>query len=219
MEKYQDFINMIKTGAIDQVRDMLDSEPGLILAKDENGVSPVLIAVYYGQGEIVELLLERNTNLDIWEAAATGRLKRINEFLDLDSSLVNRFSADGFTPLGLAAFFGHKQTLDLLITRGGDVNIASNNSMKVCPLHSAVAHHNAAIAFQMAKVLLEHGAMVNATQMGGWTPLHEAAARGEVDLVSLLLQYGANATLKNDDGTTALDLARKNGHDLVAEML
>jgi uncharacterized protein len=125
MDKIEEFFIEIKAGAIDQVQDMLDSEPGLILAKDENGVSPVLIAVYYGQGEIVELLLERKTDLDIWEVAATGRLERIKEMLDQDSSLVNRFSADGFTPLGLAAFFGHKPTLDLLITRGGDVNIAS----------------------------------------------------------------------------------------------
>jgi ankyrin repeat protein len=219
MEKYPEFINEIKAGAIDRVREMLDQDAGLIEARDENGVSALLIAVYYGQAEIVELLLELNTDLDIWEAAATGRLERIDELLDQDSSLVNQFSADGFTPLGLAAFFGHKQVLNELITHGADVNIASNNSMKVCPLHSAVAHYNAPVAFQMAKSLLEHGAKVNAVQMGGWTPLHEAAARGEVDLVKLLLQYGADKDMKNEDGTTALDLARKNSHDLVADLL
>jgi ankyrin repeat protein len=165
------------------------------------------------------MLLERKTNLDIWEAAATGNLKKIDELLHADSSLVDCFSPDGFTPLGLAAFFGHKTVLERLIAAGADVNIASNNTMKVCPLHSAVAHHDARIACDMAETLLKHGAKFNVVQMGGWTPLHEAAANGNVVLVKLLLQYGADKSLLNDEGTTALDLAKKNGHASVVEML
>lgn len=201
------------------MRNMLDHTPGLIGARYENSVSLVLIAVYYGQAEILELLLERKTDLDIWEAAATGDLLKTDELLHANSSLVDRFSPDGFTPLGLAAFFGHEVVLERLITAGADVNIASNNTMRVCPLHSAVAHHDADIACDMAEMLLKHGARVNVVQIGGWTPLHEAAANGNIDLVKLLLKYGADKSIPNDDGTTALDLAKKNGHELLAEML
>jgi ankyrin repeat protein len=219
MDDTQEFFEEIKAGSVNGVRNMLNHKPGLMDTTDENGASPVLIAVYYGRNDILQLLLERKTNLDIWEAAATGSLAKLMELVQVDSLLVNRFSPDGFTPLGLAAFFGHTAVLDWLIANGADVNIASNNSMKVCPLHSAVAHRDATVALKMVDTLLQNGARANVVQMGGWTPLHEAASRGDIRLVRSLLRFGADKTAKNDDGITALDLAQQNGHDPVVELL
>ena len=99
------------------------------------------------------MLLGYSPQLDIWEASAVGNLERVNELLDQDASLLNAFSTDGFTALGLAAFFGNKAVLEVLLTRGADVNIAANNPMKVQALHSAFAHQDIIKAIQMAEML------------------------------------------------------------------
>ncbi len=198
---------------------MLAGDPSLLAIRDEQGVSTILTAIYYGREAVLDELLAHKPILDIWEASAAGQLARVNKILDQDASLLDHHSPDGFTPLGLAAFFGRMAILEALVARGADVNIASNNSMRVFPLHSAVAHHNFTVSLQMAAVLLKHGADVNASQTGGWTPLHEAASRGDIDMVKLLLQYGAQKRVHNEDGITPLDMAQKGEHKSVIAML
>ena len=50
---------------------------------------------------------------------------------------------------------------------------------------------------------------MNARKQGGYTPLHEAAANGQVEMVKLLLSHGADVTCASDDGKTAIDLAQE----------
>jgi uncharacterized protein len=60
---------------------------------------------------------------------------------------------------------------------------------------------------------------LNARQQQGWTSLHEAAQNGDPAMVKLLLDHGADRLLANDDGTTALDLAKKSGNSEVIRLL
>ena len=213
------FYQAIRSGALTRVKSLLDQDPALLTSRDEQGISPILAAIYNNQREVLGELIRRVSNLDIWEASATGHLLRVKELLDQDPSLLNAFSLDGFTPLGLAAFFGRKAILEELIRRGADVNITSNNTMKVQAIHSAVAQQDQALALQMTEMLLKKGASVNATQSGGWTPLHEVAFHGEIKLVRLLLDWGADKTIKSDDGKTAIDMALQQGHTDVIALL
>ncbi|XP_058094560.1 putative E3 ubiquitin-protein ligase XBAT35 isoform X2 [Magnolia sinica] len=71
--------------------------------------------------------------------------------------------------------------------------------------------------FDVAKTLIELGANVNAYRPG--TPLHHAAARGLEQTVKLLLSYGANALVMNDDWQTPLDVARAKGHPNVVRVI
>ena len=63
------------------------------------------------------------------------------------------------------------------------------------------------------------GADVNATQHGGYTPLHEAAQHGDVEMVELFLSAGADPTIAVSDGGTPADLADAAGHGDVARRL
>ena len=154
-------------------------------------MSELLQAVYRGDHARAEELLAGDPELDVFEAAAVGRVERLEELLDDDPSLANAWADDGFQPLGLASFFGHVDAARLLVERGAEVNSASRNDQKVVPLHSAVATGDPEARYELAKLLLEHGAEPNARQQDEFTPLMAAAHHGDDRLRSLLVEHGA----------------------------
>lgn len=202
------FLEAIKTGDVRKVQRLLEGDPNLGREADEQGLSPILIAAYHHKSEVAEAIASQLGLLNIFEASAIGKTTHIIRILAREPELVDAYSVDGFQPLGLAAFFGHKETADYLIGAGAPVNASSNNPLKVTPLHSAVAGNN----FALAELLLKCGADPNLRQSGGFTPLHAAAQNGNVDLLRILLINGADLKVQSDDGKTALDFAREAGH-------
>ena len=154
-------------------------------------MSELLQAVYRGDQARADELLAADPKLDVFEAAAVGRVDRLRELLDEDPGLANAWAEDGFQPLGLASFFGHVEAARLLVERGAEVNSASRNDMKVMPLHSAAATGDSEARYELAKLLLEHGADLNALQQDKFTPLMEADQLGDDRLRELLIQHGA----------------------------
>src|SRR5713226_7602467 len=96
-------------------------------------VSPILDALYHGRADDAERLLAEAgpTNLTIHEAAAMGAVARLAELLEADPAAVNGWSSDGFQPLGLAAFFGRREAVELLLARGGEVNTPARHPFHV----------------------------------------------------------------------------------------
>lgn len=66
----------------------------------------------------------------------------------------------------------------------------------------------------IAALLIKYNTCVNATDKWAFTPLHEAAQKGRTQLCALLLAHGADPTMKNQEGQTALDLATVRAADL-----
>ena len=119
----------------------------------------------------------------------------------------------------LAAFFGHPEVLTLLLGCGADPNVAAANPMRVNALHAAAAHRDGATALVMMRELLAHGGRVDLAKHGGWTPLHQAAKNGPVEMVRLLLEHGADSAARADDGSTPLALASAAGQREIAALL
>ena len=212
----EEFLKAVAQGEVEKVKEMLMIDPGLRQAKDSRGVSAILKAAYFGQKEVVDVLLTSGLELSIFEAAATGQIERVRALIKKDASLTNAFSPDGFTPLGLSVFFGHRETAETLLGAGAEVNTPSRESMKVTPLHSAAA----ARQVEIARVLIAHGANVNATQAdSGFTPLHEAALNGNLEFARLLLEHGADVNAKMKDGKTPLDFALEQNKSEMAPFL
>jgi ankyrin repeat protein len=194
---------------------MLSQNPELASSLDASGLSAVLTAVYYGQQSIVDRLIASGAPLNLFEAAATGRLTEVKALLDKTPSQVNAWATDGFQPLGLACFFGHVPLVELMLNRGADVNSPSRNPLKVQPLNSAVA----GLHLEIARLLLEHHADPNARQGEGFTPLHAAAENGQISMIQLLLSYGADPHLSSTGGKTPYDVAIEAGHAEAAQLL
>lgn len=200
----EQFLKAVTDGDLAKVKELIKADAALAGAKDEKGLSAILKAAYYRKKEVVAALLASGIELNIFEAAATGQSERVRALVERDASLSNAFSPDGFTPLGLAVFFGHQQTVEVLLDAGAEVNVASRETMKVTPLHSAAAAGEAGIA----RLLIAHGANVNAAQAElGFTPLHEAALNGDIEFAKLLLEHGADVDVKTKDGMTPLAYA------------
>lgn len=182
---------------------------------EESGLSEIMIALYHGKKDVVNELLASGIELNVYEAAGTGQTQRLRELIAADPSLVNSHSSDGFTPLGLAVFFGHPENVNALLEAGADVNLASRETMKVTPLASA----SAARQLEIARVLIAHGADVNARAANDFTPLHESAASGKIDFAKLLLEHGADLNARASDGKTPLDYARAQNREEIVELL
>lgn len=209
------FIEHVKAGATEQVAAMLAEHPALASAQTEAGLSALLLATYYGHTAIAQLIVQRRDALNVFEAAALGDAAQARTILTAQPELIDAANVDGFSPLGLAAFFGHADVANLLLGLGANVNLASRNTNKVMPLHSAVAGQHE----EIVRALVEQGADVNARQEGGFTPLHGAAQNGQLSVVELLLQHGANPHAANDEGKTALEFARESGNEDVMRLL
>ena len=202
-----EFFKAITDGDFDHFHSLLARDPSLANATNEQGVSAMLLTVYYQRHSFTRDLIEAKAAVGLFESAALGDTARLIELTSIDPQAVNRFSPDGFQPLGLAAFFGHTEAALYLIEHGADPNSPSHNDQKVTPLHSAAASNSVRIA----SALIGGGADVNAKQQGGYTPLHAAVQNGTIEMVQLLIRHGANCMARNDAGRTPREvLNRKN---------
>ena len=209
------FIDAIKAGEFERVKAMVSADPTLIDARSRTGDSAILTAVYHRQKEIVNLLVARGAPLTLFEASAAGEVERVERLLAEDPSRLNTYSGDGWTPLHLAAFFGHAKIVELLIAHDANVVARSRGTNGNTPLHAALAGNHKFVA----GVLIGHGADVNAPDAQGWRPLHLAAANNNMDAIKALIAQGADVHAPNGEAKTPLSLATEKNHREAAALL
>jgi ankyrin repeat protein len=183
--------------------------------RNREGSSLIQHCVYRGLDKNLAALLDVSPEIALHDAVAAGSVDRVHALLAAGSDALDTLSPDGWTPLHLAAYFGRIEVLEMLLEADADPTIWGRAFERNLPIQAACAGaHDAAVEL-LAEVTPELDARVEA----GWTALMEAAHNGLARGVAALLRCGADPSLKRDDGKTALDLARENGHDEVAALL
>jgi uncharacterized protein len=121
--------------------------------------------------------------------------------MDWDKTSVESRNAADESPLMLASLKGLLSVVVKLIERGADVNKPG-----WAPLHYAATKGH----LDVMNVLLENHAYIDAASPNGSTPLMMAAMYGTPSAVKLLLEAGADPSLKNIQGLTAIDFAQRD---------
>ena len=138
---------------------------------------------------------------NIWSAAAAGDVEALNMHLAKGADVHFEDKAFGVTPLTSAALFGQRETAELLIKNGADVN--QKNRDGGTALHGAAFLGHA----DTARLLIENGADVNAENYEGDTPLNAAYVDWETtEGIAGFLQINVNEEAVESGRTRVIEL-------------
>jgi len=124
----------------------------------------------------------------------------------------------GATPLHRAYFGGTRMIVELLQQSGADVATRDDTLGCAPRSFSICVSANRGFPFLVRARLAEDPTLVN-NMDGRTSPLHEAARNNRAEIVGRLFGHGANPSLANGDGKTALDIATELGRVAAAEVL
>jgi ankyrin repeat protein len=157
------------------VRTLLTANPGAADDRDEQGLSPLVHAAYRGRGPVFEAIRDLVPARDPWDRLIAGESNGL--------PAPDAWSADGFTPLHLAAFAHNAPAARSLLEAGADPEAVSTASFaRVTPLGTCAFVG----ATDVARVLLEHGADPSIGEDARSTPLAVAEANGYQERADLL---------------------------------
>lgn len=149
----------------------------------------------------------------LMEAAYLGQLDEVKRLVS-EGTTIGFADPENRTPLMVASFNGHTPVLRFLLEKGAKLD-ARDSSGRTALMYASSGPFEEAVTF-----LLEQGAEVNAQgTLEGFTALMTAASEGLVEIVRLLLVNGADPSLVDKDGDTAMSFAQQNGHAEVVALL
>lgn len=146
-------------------------------------------------------------HVDFLQAVASGKLKKVKDFLKSPDLFVNIKDVKGNTPLHYAACSGKNTLVRLLIERGAYLCIQDNGGNT--PLHHAALFKS----FEIVQTLVAARADANIQNKTGNSPLHYAADAGSQEIYDLLRQTGANQGIKNNIGKTPAQILHENNEE------
>lgn len=209
-----DVFDLVARNEISGLAAALTADPSAIAARHASGASLLAWSAYVGNTTALSMLRKHWVKLDPYEAIIVGDLPVLTAALAGGWDGI-ALSPDGFTPLGLAGFFGNEPAFDMLLPLTQDVNQQAANPQKVAALHAATARRSGT----MVQKLLRAGANPNLAQVQDVTALHVAAANGDNPIAVMLLAAGADPALKDASGLDAAAHARAKGHVWLATRL
>jgi ankyrin repeat protein len=172
-----------------------------VSARNGGGRMALHDAFEYGQDEIARLLIDAGCEIDAAAAAAYGRLDDLKALLPDQANDL----ATGLSPLGWAAYGQQVEAARLLVASGAKVTGDPYDELAWGPAADVAS-------IGVAQVLLEAGADPNWRDPDGNTPLHSVILSPIVTepsyFIEALIAGGADPTIRNAAGRTALDEAR-----------
>lgn len=213
------FHNAVERGEVDVVSELLNTGEADAASLDGYGRSPLLLAIQGGHFPVVTVLLEFGASAASRippngpnGISALVRTAARKEHVGILQALV-KYGADvesadtgGSTALQHAAMLGRTASIDFLVESNADVDSADLEGCTALHWAAMEGHGEAIVA------LLRHGAEIDAPDNAGRTPLHRACSVDDIhatEAAELLLLWGADDTLVDNDGRTAEYYAKR----------
>ena len=206
-------IAAIEGGSVDAVRKLIEAGARVNQA-DRFHVTPLEAAGRAKHTEITQLLLASSATLDpaaLATAALSGNLEQVRLLLakGADPNAGGKGHTLNEAVRGCTRH-DNTEVVRALLDAGADPRQHGDDNYT--PLHRANLCPPA-----VTRLLLEHGADVNASSINGWTAIMGAAFDGNIEIVRMLIAAGANVNARDDAGKTVLQYAQQ--HPIVQEEL
>ncbi len=219
-------------GAISILRELRLFGSTGVDARDKEGLTKLYRASENGRDDVVRSLLAEGANVNrkcfyigaknsegakngttSLHAAANGDHLNIVKILLENGANIDVRDINGCTPLWLASMDGHADIACYLIEHGADVNLANGYESRGysggTPLATAVSLERT----EVVKILLDNGALVNKATWRGDTPLGEALASGNSEIIEQLRRAGAEGVSTYQEEKRAFVAAYKKIRD------
>jgi ankyrin repeat protein len=211
---------------VDKVRLLLTRGADATFRSPAGNDATTAAASYRGSADAITVLLDAGADAEPPErvkarqsplllASMSGDLETVSLLLARGASANPRPNPSGNSPISEAITFGRADIVRTLIRAGAKIDLVERTGVNL--LHWAAITNRAEVIPELAR----SGVDINAIDDAGFTPLMYAATIdfGDTATLSALLAAGADRTIKNESGRTALQQARHFGHTRLARVL
>jgi len=189
-----------------------------------NGTTALDAAASHGFVDVFQTLVRHGmsvysfsekTGTCLHAASFHGQLNMVKHILKWYSDLLTvTTTIDGWTPLHKAVAGGHMDVFKELMSKGADprfVTVYGGTNF-----HIAVAHCQCDMVRYLMTVCLN---IVDHPRMDGWTPLHQSAADGHINIFKTLIDGGVSAATTGKNGETCLHIAASRGQNEIVKYI
>ncbi|XP_046365594.2 ankyrin repeat domain-containing protein 17-like [Haliotis rufescens] len=203
-------------GHLGMTRYLLSEYSVDINSRGKCGSAPLMIAAYHGHREVFRFLVSKGANVSQVDDGGTnvlhwacrgGHAGMVKYVLTRYSVDVNSRAKRGRTPLMNAAYYGHRDVFEFLVSKGANVSQVDHYGENI--LHWACRGGHVGM---VKYVLTRYSVDVNSRAKIGRTPLMKAVYYGHRDVFEFLVSKGANVSQVDDDGDNILHYASFGRH-------
>jgi quinoprotein dehydrogenase-associated probable ABC transporter substrate-binding protein len=224
----QELSNAINANDAERVKFLVEKGAD-VNQPDPQGWTPLQNAARQRKDGIIKTLVELGADPNrpaedgmtpLVAAAMRDHVPSVKALLEAGAN-VEQPGLEGFRPLALAIAESKYEVAKALIEGGADVSVASGEdgltplmliAAQTGPAEGARFLPGSTRPSDIAKILIERGADINAQSKSGITALMVAATHNSAPMIGFLMDAGADPAVKNNLGLTASDVAEKNGN-------